>query len=78
MKHFFFQSFEVYLEIFVVFQNFKTSVYSAISRRIRDDVLQTIRVPQVLSQPVTMGIIVKGTESNNTYSSESIYSCCMF
>jgi len=80
---FFFQSSEIYLEFFEAFKNFKISVYSAISRGIIDDVSQNRSVPrkscwEEMSRPVTMGIIVEGTESNNTNSSESICPCCMF
>ena len=67
----------------MVFQNFKISVYSVISRGIFNDVSQYRKVPrkswwEELSQPMTMGIIVEGTESNNIHSSESICPCCMF
>jgi len=79
----FFQSSETYLEFFEAFQNFKTSVYSANSRGIVTDVSRNRRFPrkscwEELSRPVTMGIIVEGTESNNTYIIESICPCCMF
>jgi hypothetical protein len=79
---FIFQSSEIYLEFFAVFQNFKMSGYFTVPRGILNDVSQNHRIPRMscweeLSQPVTLGIIVEGTESNNTYSSESICPCCI-
>jgi hypothetical protein len=79
----FFKSSETYLQIFVVFKNFIISMYSVISRGIFNDVSQNRKVPrkswwEELSRPMTMGVIVEGTESNNTHSSESICPCCMF
>lgn len=56
-------------------------MYSAIFRGTPNDVAQNRRIPrnpgwETPSQPLTMGIIVEGTESN--YNGESIYPCCMF